>query len=295
MGETQGTAPRRQVGTVAPVAAAAVIVVVIVGVIVLLNAGGTSDGFDLSTSATIPSGHASAAVIHDGQTVTGAGPVVHRRGGETLFCPPVATVEGQPCPLGIRLTGPRLHDIGGLRNATITGVYHGASIAVTAAKPLPARPSSLGHDDVPCAAPDNGWPNGAVDLTAAENYRQAHARDVVLVAILHPSSTAAVAYVVTSGDPSAAGNALTKVYGNRLCVVRSPFSTAQLGAAKRLVDAHIGTAITDVNNGGGPTIDSHGRVQIRAAVPIVDRSFADLVDAQPAGIIQLSVWLRPAS
>lgn len=290
------TSARGEGSTAVPIAAAAGVVLIMVVVIVLLNSGGSGDGFDLNTAATIPSGHAADAVIHNGDTVRGSGAVVVERGGKALFCPPVATIEGRPCPSGLALTGAGARKVVGMHSATITGVYHGGSIAVTDVKPYDDHPSHrFGHDIVPCAAPDGVWPHGDVDLSAAQSYRQAHPRDIVLLAILRPSPASAVAYVVTSGDPNAAGTALTKVYGKRLCVVPSPFSPQQIAAAKQLVISHVGTALTDVNTGGGPTTDAHGKVEINAVVPVISESFAKAVDAQPAGLVQLTVWLRPAS
>ena len=75
--------------------------------------------------------------------------------------------------------------------------------------------------------------------------------------------------------------------------MQSRFSAA---ADHRGQDAHHVACrrhLTDVNNGGGPTIDSHGNVEIEADVPIVTDAFAKAVDAQPAKLIQLTVWLRP--
>jgi hypothetical protein len=295
MDGTGATPNRRDTPTWLPFAAAGAVVLLVIGVTMLVNSGGTDDNFDLRTSATIPSGHAAAAVVHVGDTVRGSGSVIVGPGGTARLCPPVASVEGDTCPLGLALTGD-VSNLAHLHSATITGVYHGRSIAVTSATPAPShRGLSVGHDVVPCAAPDGGWPKGEIDLGAAQQYQATHPGDVVIEAILRPSPTAAVAYVVTSGDPTNAGNALTKAYGKGLCVVQSKFSTQQLAAAKRLVNAHLGSTLTDVNVGGGPTIDSHGNVLIDADVPILDPSFARAVDAQPADLVQLTVWLRPTS
>lgn len=294
-----GAAPNRSDRpTWLPFVAAGALVVLVVVVTVLLNSGGADDGFDLRTSATIPSGHAAAAVVHIGDTVRGSGEVFIPPGGPVRFCAPVAVpADGSPsCPLSIALTGAAAHTLNPGHDVTITGVYHGASIAVTSVTPVPGHQGvSVGQDVVPCAAPDGGWPNGEIDLGAAQQYQATHPGDVVIEAILRPSKTAAVAYVVTSGDPTNAGDALTKRYGKRLCVVQSKFSTQQIAAAKRLVNAHLGSTLTDVNVGGGPTIDPHGNVIVDAEVPIVDASFARAVDAQPARLVQLTVWLRPTS
>jgi hypothetical protein len=294
MGETGVTSGRGQGSTVLPVAAAAMVVVVVIVVTTLLNSGGAADGFDLRTSQTIPSGHAADAVIRVGDTVRGSGAVVTAPDGTRRFCPPVATVEGQTCPLGLALTGPGVRKLGTAHSATITGVYRGDAIAVTDVRPYRPPGHPQGHDDVvPCTAPDGGWPDGTVDMSAAQRYQAGHPGDVVVLAILRPSRAAAVAYVVTAGDPTATGDALTRTYGKRLCVVQSRFSAQQITAAKTLITSHVGRHLTDVNNGGGPTIDSHGSVEIEGTVPVVTDAFAKAVDAQPAKLIQLTVWLRP--
>jgi hypothetical protein len=294
-----GAAPNRpDTPTWLPFAAAAALVVLVIAITLFVKSGGTDDGFDLRTSATIPSGHAAAAVVHLGDTVRGSGEVVIPPGGPVRFCAPVAApADGSPsCPLSIALTGAAVHTLRPGHDATITGVYHGQSISVTDVKTYNDRVGHpIGHDVVPCTPPDGGWPNGDIDLGAAQQYQATHPDDVVIEAILRPSKAAAVAYVVTSGDPTNAGNALTKTYGKRLCVVQSPFSTRQIARAKRLITSHVGATITDANSGGGPTIDSHGNVIIEADVPIVDASFAKAVDAQSADLVQLTVWLRPTS
>lgn len=294
MGDTGQPSPRGLGSSAVPVAAAAAVVLFLIVITVLLNSGGGSGGFDLRTSATIPSGHATDAVIADGDTVTGTGEVLPAAGGTARLCAPAGLTVGSHCRLWVRLTGVEPGRLGADRRATVTGVYRHGSIAVARMSPAgDSRPAGPGHEVVPCVAPDNGWPDGTVDLGAANRYRQAHPGTVVLVARLRPAKAAEVVYVVTSGDPSAAGTALTKSYGNRLCVVQSRFTSSQIATAEQTLVSRRGGGLTDVNLVGGPTIGAHGAVEVDATVPIVDESLAKAVDAQPAGLIQLAVWLRP--
>ena len=90
MDGTGATSNRSDTPTWLPFAAAGALVVLVIVVTVLLNSGGADDTFDLRTSATIPSGHAAAAVVHVGDTVRGSGEVFVPPGGPMRFCAPVA-------------------------------------------------------------------------------------------------------------------------------------------------------------------------------------------------------------
>lgn len=291
-----------------PFAAAAALVVVVAVVAVLLRSVHRGDGFSLATSSTIPSGHAAAAVVHDGERVRASGTVVVGPGRAARFCGPVAeAARGQRAPVcrpavvldGIdptRLTGAHTRSGRTVGQATITGVYRHGRIQVDRQAGYRPRPDPL-HALPPCAAPDSGWPPGpAVDrrLPAVQRYEHRHPGAVLVGTVLHPSRGRSVVYVITSGNPNPVGDALLPVFGKRLCVARSPYSPAEIAAARRLLAAHLGTALTDVTSTGGPTADDHGRLEVPASVPVLTSSFAHQVDGQPAGLIQLKVWLRPS-
>lgn len=297
MDGTGATSNRSDTPTWLPFAAAGALVVLVIAVTVLLNSGGTHDTFDLRTSATIPSGHAAAAVVHVGDTVRGSGEVFAPPGGPMRFCDPFAISTGpEPsCASSLALTGAATSRLIPGHAATITGVYHGESLSVTSvSKYVPPRHVQF-HDDVPCTAPDSGWPNGTVDISAVYRYRRAHPNDVLLTTVLHPTRTAQVAYVVTAGDPTPAGTALTKTYGKRLCVVQSPFSAEQITTAEQALRQDMRSRPVDLAEAGAAEIDSHGNVFIGASAAIVTPPLAKVIDAQPARLVQLRVWLRPTS
>lgn len=289
-----------------PLVAAAVLVAVVL--LVALTAGsGHGDGFDLASSPTIPSGHAAQAVVHDGDTVRGSGLVVVGADGAGRFCAPDAehsgVANGHECTLGIAVTGvdpARLskarRDPSGTRGlATLTGTYRSGAMRVTKQAPYEARPLQLYRDQPPCVAPDGGWPRGhvAVDLSPVRRYEQRHPAAILATAVLRPSRDQAVAYVVTSGNPDAVGKALLPAFGKRLCVVQSPYAVRDVVAARRLLSSHRGRALTDVTGTDAAAVDGHGRLEIRASVPLLTDRLAHLIDEQPAGLIQLDVWLRP--
>jgi hypothetical protein len=299
--ETDTTAQSR---TWLPVAAAAAVAVLVVVGVVLANLGGPGDSFSLASSATIPSGHAADAVVRDGDTVRGSGLVVAVPGQPVRFCAPVATGGSTPlsgCPVGVRVTGVDLsrltsidHDRGTVNGmATLTGSYRAGTIAVTDQSPYHLRKYDPYDDQPPCGEPDGGWPKGEVNPDAASSYRSRNRDTVELVAIMRPAKGESVLYVVTDGDPTAAGNALLPVYGKALCAVRGKYTTRQIETARAMLDRHVGSGLTKADSAGGPTIDRQGRVQVTADVPVIDDAFAKDVDAQPAGLVQLTVWLRP--
>jgi hypothetical protein len=301
---TGGTGPGSDGRTWIPFAAAGAVVLVIVATTVLLNLGGRSDGFDLATSATIPSGHAADAVIHDGDTVRGSGVVVAARGQPVRFCAPVVTADSglsAQCRLSVPVTGVDVQALSSRHTAgstisglaTLTGTYRDGRIAVTEQKPFRTPRVVLNQDQPPCHEPDGGWPSGAADPSAAVRYQRAHPGSIEIVALLHPSARQTVIYVVTNGDPTTVGSALDAKYGDRLCAVAGKYTPEQLRAATSAVTSEVGSGLTKPDTAGAATVDRYGRVLVPADVPMVSAAFAKLVDAQPAGLVQLTVWLRP--
>lgn len=308
---TDSAAARR---TAWPVFAAAVIVALAVGVTLLVGRDSGRDPFSLASSATIPSGHAHDAVVHDGDSVRGQGTVVAPAGGPVRFCAPVAAGSAAhagsawfvavDCPVSIRATGvdlsqlTRTRRVGGtvVGSAALTGTYRDGTLHVTHQSAYVEQPGLFG-DEPPCPAPENGWPDakGDPDLSAVSRYRAAHPGSIEIAGLLRPSRKAVVVYVVTATDPNPVGDALTGRYGERLCVVRGRYSPTQLARARQAVTARIGAGprLTTPFGGGGPTLTKTGEVKIDAGVPIIDDAFASVVDAQPAGLVQVDVWLRP--
>jgi hypothetical protein len=206
------------------------------------------------------------------------------------------------CALSVAVTGvdvatlTSVHRAGSLTTgtATLTGTYRAGRIAVTDQQPYhaPSAPAPF-EDQPPCHEPDGGWPSGAADAGAAVGYEQAHPGSIDIVALLHPSRRQTVIYVVTDGAPTTVGNALAPKYGNRLCAVAGKYTPAQLSHASQVLKERVGSGLTRPSSAGAATVDRYGKVCVPADVPMVSASLARLVDAQPSGLVQLTVWLRP--
>jgi hypothetical protein len=278
---------------------------------VLLRSSGGQDTFNPG-AGPVPSGHAHDVVVHAGNTVRAAGTVLAAPGRPVRLCAPLGGAASGGTGItrhcdGVDLTG---LDLGRLTDraerggvvtgaAAVVGTYRDGRIAVSRQTAPPAAQA----DDLPqppCAAPPDGWPRGsAVDLGAALRYQQRHRAEVVEVAVLRPSPDHAVAYVLTAGDPNPAGKALEPTYGPRLCVFRSRYTTAQLDAARSAMrataSAASGDRLTTPFEAGGIGLARDGQACTPARVAIVTDTVARAVDGQPAGLVQLDVWLRPVS
>ena len=286
-----------------PAAAAAAVVLVIATVILLVHGG--KDTFTPG-AGPVPSGHARDLVVHEGDTVRASGVVRAVPGRAVRLCAPVPATAGQPICPGVDVTG---LDLGRLSDravqdgvvtgsATVVGKYRNRTIEVS--RQTPPTTVEPGEPQPPCAAPADGWPHGRdLDLGAALRYQQSHRGKVVEVAVLRPSSTQAVAYVLTAGDPNPAGRALEPTYGARLCVFRSRYTTGQLDAARSAMRATASDAAGDPlivpYDVGGIGLAGDAQVCTPAGVAIVTDALARTVDAQPDGLVQLAVWLRPVS
>lgn len=298
-----------------PVVAAALVAASAVAVTLLVGRDSGRAPFSLASSATIPSGHAHDAVIHDGDRVRGQGTVVAPAEGPVRFCAPAtqgsatnahtATSFAVDCAVSVRATGVDLSKLTGARreggtvvgSAALTGTYRSGTLDVTHQSAYVEQQPNLFADEPPCPAPENGWPDttGDVNLSAVSRYRAAHPGSIEMTAMLRPSRKAVVVYVVTAGDPNPVGESLAPRYGSRLCVVRGRYSPAQIARAEQAVTARVGPGprLTTPYGGGGVTLTRTGDVQVDAEVPTLDEAFASVVDAQPAGLVQVDVWLRP--
>jgi hypothetical protein len=114
---------------------------------------------------------------------------------------------------------------------------------------------------------------------------------------LNVSRYKALVYVLTSGDPQPVRTALEPSYGEHLCVVRSMSSASQIHAAHKLLLAQMsaqrGSPTAPVDVGGGGLNPTTEQPMVEANVPVLAQGFADQIDAQPAGLVQVTVWLAP--
>jgi hypothetical protein len=181
--------------------------------------------------------------------------------------------------------------------ATLDLVYRGhglASVVRQAPYRVVEEPGDL-PDRVPCPAPTGGWPvrgrDENLDLTPFEAYADAHRGDLWYPALLRPSRTQVVAYALTFTDPDPVAAALGPAYGQRLCVVRSRFSQAQIdGAATAFTTLMDHGPVYVVGAGGlGPDAQPVVDVELTAVTPEI----AGLAAQQPPGLVRLQPWLTP--
>ncbi|UQX88477.1 hypothetical protein M6D93_00380 [Jatrophihabitans telluris] len=259
-----------------------------------------------------------ALILHDGQSVTATGEVVSVPGHPVRWCAPAAEAAtgtaGPPqpakyCPIGVDLHGANLDQLTGrlavggtiAGTARISGRYAAGAVTVTSQSRVPAYglvPSSR-FDIPPCPAPAGGWPRGgpinlADDLRAATSYQERHPADVVQVAILRPSRTAVVAYVLTAGHPSAADAALRPTYGDRLCTHTSPYSRAEIDSAQKAFAPPTEGAFPGSGlyaTGQGLTRDGSPVIDVQLA--FVTEQLARIAESQPRGLVELNAWLVP--
>ncbi len=117
--------------------------------------------------------------------------------------------------------------------ATITGTWTGVAITAVTADPLTteARHTIPRWTDPPCPAPVGGWPPGTQeDVHRLADPAGLRDDDHMVVRILYRPGPDAVALILAAGDVGAAEKRWRPVLGDRLGVVQSRWSTADLDA-----------------------------------------------------------------
>jgi hypothetical protein len=266
----------------------------------------TSAGPTIATS-----GHVQDIAVHDGDVVRGTGEVIAVPGKPVIFCSPLTPSDlmFEPfahCPIGVPVLGADVDNLYDRRtrngmvrgSATITGLYHDGSIQVrdqVAARF--AAPIGVGNDSVPCPRPADGWPHRQPPLGAAERYRRDHPGSVVQLAYLNPNDTESLVYVLTAGDPTPVQDALDPAYPDALCVQQSQYTAQQVGAAHRFAIGlmHGRYPLTRPTAAGGIGLSDTEQVSVYMMVAMVDNYLATKIDTQPAGLVEVEVWLAPVS
>ena len=255
-------------------------------------------------------------VLRDGDRVHAVGQVVSVPHRPVRFCAPVAEAllgdtggqepAPQYCPVGVDLVGANLAMLSDRREkdgaiegrADITGVYRAGAVTVsTQATPPTPGITAPAPDSPPCPAPAGGWPRGPrgenIDTAAASSYAARHPGSVQQIAMLRPSENQVVGLVLSTGNPATIQAALQAPMRNRVCVIRTRYTKAQIAAtstAFRFGSPVMKAAHVD---GTGHGLSHDGQPTFVVELPIVTRSVADLADRQPAGLVVLDAWLTP--
>lgn len=255
-------------------------------------------------------------VLQAGQHVSASGRVVAVPGRPVRFCAPVAEAavgfakghEPAPtyCAQGVDVQGVNLQAlmnrrekdgaVEGLAALDVTYDGQGSVSVVHQGRYRDANDAPEPPDRVPCPAPAGGWPVGAadenLDVTAMDDYAHAHPEVVVTSALLRPSTTQAVAYVLTTTDAAPVAAALGPAYGTSLCVVRSRFTQTQISHADDAFTALMQHGPVYVVGAGGLGPDAQPIVDVELTA--VTPKIAALADRQPSGLVKLEPWLAPS-
>lgn len=178
--------------------------------------------------------------------------------------------------------------------ATIYGTWLGDRIRIERQANEPAeRRSSPSWSDPPCPPPPGGWPRGMngrdfndldFDLGDLESTGAA-----VTVVIFRPGLDQAV-LVVAASDVAAVETRLRPQLGERLCVVPSRWTRAQLDEARRHLMAMQERWRIYMH---GPQCDEFAQPTMAVTLVRVTDEIAAWVERQPAGLVSLDPCLKP--
>lgn len=292
-----------------PVLIGAAVVVLAAGGGVAVHSLRTQSARSPVTGTTATPRDAHALVLRDGDTVRVDGEVLAVPKRPVHLCAPYFDSVGGDqftyCPGAVEVTGVDLSALSDRQvsdgtvygTADLIGIYRAGKVTVTRQSSMTRAPL-VSDDHVPCPAPAGGWPIGAkdenIDMTAAYQYQRAHPGTIIDSALLRPSERQTVAYVLTDGDPAVVRAALTPDFGKRLCVTRSTWSRAQLSSALAAMHRQMnGPAVLTSAIAVGESLTAAAQLQVNVDIPTVSPALADVLNAQPHGIISLDVWLAP--
>jgi hypothetical protein len=243
-------------------------------------------------------------VVRDGDLVTASGRLVRNQAGD-WFEPPVwvAAVGGGPqvvrpvSPVAVRISGAdfdelatRFEDGNGTVEglAALTGIWSAGYLHVrhqTVPGLIDARVPRWVTP--PCPAPAGGWPRHGDNLGFDLNDLP-HTGVVVAVTVFRPGQDQEV-LVVAAMDAAAAEAWLRPQFGERLCVVISRWTTAELDAVQAYLHARRHAwKLLQVGRSTG----EDGQACIAAKLTRVLPEIASWAASLPAGIVSLDPWLR---
>jgi hypothetical protein len=271
-------------------------------------------------------------VVRDGTRVTATGMVVAVPDRPVRFCAPVARTSvgyapGQEpapeyCELGVDAEGVDLTALEHRREkdgavegyASLTGTYRGGTLVVEQqARPAPPSSGDEDHDAPPCEAPEGGWPrdpsilrgpgyepegdaNMMAEQPAMDRYSAEHPGDVVTIALLRPFPDSVLMGVSAVDDAAAARaeEALRPMYGERLCVVVSRFTRAQVTAAQQAIPVGGEEGVRlGVMGGAGEGVSDDLQVEVGYDVVMVTEELQRRAEQHPPGLLVLRPWLVP--
>jgi len=244
-------------------------------------------------------------VVRDGDLVTASGRLVRNQAG-VWFEPPVwvAAAGGGPrtirpvSPVAVRVAGADFDELAGRfeddraveGSATLTGIWSADQLQVQRhTSPSPRDAPLPRWVTPPCPAPAGGWPRHGGNLRFDMNDLP-DTGGVVTVTVFRPSPYQEV-LMVSAADPDAAEIWLRPQFGERLCVVATKWTMAELDAVRAHLHArHRAWNLLQL----GQSTGEDGRACIAAKLTRVSPEISLWAASLPAGIVSLDPWLRPA-
>lgn len=244
-------------------------------------------------------------VLRDGIRVAAFGRVV-ALGEECWFDPPLpiplvlyapgAEPAPRPSGVGVRVEGVDLERISERRSkdgategwARLGGVWREDRLIVDEqGVDADGAPDLVTSWTVPpCAPPVGGWPRGEIDH---DSDLWEGADEIIAVTMFRPSSRRVVA-VIASDDPALTRSRLGARLGNRLCVVPSRWTRAQVAEVRAQLHAHFDDwALFE----SGESASSDGQLEISIQVVRVLPALADFAAGVPEGLLVVDPWLVP--
>jgi hypothetical protein len=142
----------------------------------------------------------------------------------------------------------------------------------------------------PCPAPAGGWPRPADNDLRFDLGDLRDTGAAVAVTVFQPGQGQEV-LVVAAADPAAVEARLRPQLGERLCVVASRWTTAELDAVRDHLHArHHAWNLLQL----ALSASDDGQACIAAKLVRVLPEIASWAASLPAGIVSLDPWLRPA-
>jgi hypothetical protein len=245
-----------------------------------------------------------------GDWVTGRGGLVRDVDGDWLdfaFVLPLGGLPTRRSPLAVRLlgAGPDAGS-GGVGDyvsagVTITGAWLGDAIRVITqtAAPVPPRPTprrTSRWTTPPCPPPLGGWPRTSpddnLDVEIGEDLEELRSAGTAITTVIFRPGEDQAVLVVAAADVAAVEATLRPKLSDRLCVVRSRWSRAQLDAVRDQIVARFAEwGVVSV----GESADANAQPLLSMRLVRVTPDFATWADTQPDGLLTVEPALVPAS
>lgn len=242
-----------------------------------------------------------------GDRVTGWGRLVSTPDG-AWFDPPLPTrmifySGGRPAPrpsrLAVPIIGADIDAVAGRYerdghidgSAEVTGEWLGPGIRVEEQR-VHAEPYSEGPRWTvpPCPPPPSGWPRGQRDENLEFDLGDLETTGAAVTFALFRPSPDQTVLVVAARDPAAVEAHLRRQMGDRLCVVPSRWTKAQLDDTLNYLHARLKQwGIYEIGQG----VDEHAQAFIGAKLVRVTSEIAHWADQRPHGLVTLDPWLTP--